>query len=184
MLISRRAGGFTMVELTIVLAIVSALLAIAAPLYREWIENTKIRTTAESVKSGLNIARAEAVRLNASVELQLAAGTSSNWTVACTAASATCPAVIQTRTRAEGGSTAITVAVANTAATDRIIRFNNLGRMIWPTPTAGTRININVDTTSLTAAQSRDLRVAVDVGGGVRLCDPSVVTAGDTRTCP
>lgn len=179
MLISRRPAGFTIVEVTIVLLIVSVLMSIAMPLYREWIENTKIRAAAESVQSGLNIARSEAVRRNLSVELQLAAGTSSSWIVGCTLVTATCPAVIQDRRESEGSSNAITV---NSAA-GRTIRFNNLGRMTLPVPGAGTTIAINVDSNSLPAAKSRDLRIVVDIGGGSRMCDPSVAAAGDSRRC-
>lgn len=179
MLIRYRTAGFTIIEVLIVLAIMGVLFAIGMPLYREWIENTKIRTSAESILSGLNIARAEAVRLNAPVELQIAAGTSSSWIVACTTVSATCPAVIQDRRASEGGSGAITV----TSADGRTIRFNNLGRMTLPVPSVGTSIDINIDSTSLTAAQSRDLRIVVDIGGGSRMCDPSVQTNGDPRKC-
>lgn len=185
MLISRRNAGFTIIEVTIVLAIMALLMAIGLPGYQEWIENTRIRAAAESVQSGMNLARAEAVRRNTAIELRLDAGTTTGWVVGCptAAASATCPAIIQVRTSADGSSGTTSVAVSGTADTDRTFRFNNLGRMTKPVPTAGTTVNVDLDNTSLTATRSRDLRLVVDVGGGVRMCDPSVSTTGDPRKC-
>ena len=186
MLISGRHAGFTIIELTIVLAIMALLMAIGMPGFKEWIENTHIRSAAESVQSGMNLARAEAVRRNTAIELRLDAGTTTGWVVGCPIVVppvATCPEVIQVRTSADGSSSRTMVTVSGTGDTDRIFRFNNLGRMTKPVPNAGTSVNVDLDTTSLVAARSRDLRLIVDIGGGVRMCDPSVSTAGDPRKC-
>lgn len=170
--------GFSLVELCIVMAIMTILLALGIRPYREWIENSRIRTTAEAVSNGLTLARSEAVTRNAAISLALGAGTSSAWTIGCTAVTATCPAIIHRRGESEGSSAAITVI----SLAGRTITFNNTGRMTAPNPAPATSININIDNTGLTAANSRDLRVTVDVGGSIRLCDPNVV-APDARAC-
>ncbi|MCK9389927.1 MAG: GspH/FimT family pseudopilin, partial [Sulfuritalea sp.] len=61
----------SLVELAIGLLIVGTLLALAAPSYTGWIQNTKIRTTAEAILNGLQLARAEAVRRNTQIRFQL-----------------------------------------------------------------------------------------------------------------
>ena len=58
-------------ELLIGIAIIGILLALAAPNFAVWIQNSKIRTAAESIQNGLQLARAEAVRRNAQVRFQL-----------------------------------------------------------------------------------------------------------------
>jgi type IV fimbrial biogenesis protein FimT len=171
--------GFTFIELCVGLAIAAILFALGMPSYRDWIENSKVRNAAESISSGLMLARSEAVSRNASVDLRLGAGTTSAWVVGCTVANATCPAVIQNREAAEGSSAAITV----TSTAGRTISFNNVGRMTLPVPAApATSIDINVDHNQLTAAQSRDLRITVNIGGSIRMCDPNVI-APDARAC-
>jgi len=63
--------GFSMVELVIVIAITGVLLALAAPSYRTWTQNTKIRGTTEAILNGIQLAKAEAVRRNTTLRFQL-----------------------------------------------------------------------------------------------------------------
>ena len=56
--------GFTLVELMIGIAIVGLSLVMAAPSFSSWIQSTQIRTAAEAVQNGLQLARGEAVRRN------------------------------------------------------------------------------------------------------------------------
>jgi type IV fimbrial biogenesis protein FimT len=50
----------SLIELVVSLVIIGSLLALAAPNYTAWIQNTKIRTTAEAMLNGLQMARTEA----------------------------------------------------------------------------------------------------------------------------
>jgi type IV fimbrial biogenesis protein FimT len=68
----RRPGdGFSLVELLVTLAIAGVMLALALPSFAAWLRNIKIRNQAESVLSGLQQARAEAIKSNRLVRFQL-----------------------------------------------------------------------------------------------------------------
>ena len=71
--------GFTLIEMMIGLAILAITIMLGVPSYTAWIMNTQIRNAAESVLNGMQLARNEAVRRNASV--QLALDTQSSWTI-------------------------------------------------------------------------------------------------------
>ncbi|MBK7423660.1 MAG: GspH/FimT family pseudopilin [Propionivibrio sp.] len=60
-----------MIELLIGVAVLGILLALGASSFRVWIGNMRIRTTAEAIQNGLQLARGEAVRRNALVRFQL-----------------------------------------------------------------------------------------------------------------
>lgn len=179
----RRGGlvivsGFTLIEAMIVIAIMAIVMALGMPSYKVWIQNTRIRNAAEAIQNGLKLARAEAVKRNSAVQFSL--GTGSAWTVGCVTVTTSCPASIQSRSAGDGSSNTITVVAADATT----IRFDQLGRMTAPTPVAGfTTIDIDSSTTALAAADSRELRIRVDVGGGIRMCDPNVSATDDPRKC-
>ncbi|GGC71216.1 GspH/FimT family pseudopilin [Undibacterium terreum] len=172
--------GFTMVELVIGIAIVAIVMAIGMPSYGTWILNSKLRGAAESIQSGLQVARAEAVRRNAAVKFTLGSG--SSWTVGCVTVSATCPAVLQSRATGDGSSAAVTV----NAVDGTPITFDSFGRMTAPTPSAGTatQINVDIDPAVLPANKTRDLRINIGVSGNIKMCDPDPsVVSPDPRAC-
>ncbi len=170
--------GFTLIELMIGLAIVAIVLAMGMPSYAVWIQNAKLRSAAEAIQSGLQLARSEAVSRNSPVKLAMGAG--SSWIVGCVTVSANCPASIQSRATNDGSSSAITVSPAASAIT-----FDNLGRMSSPVPAGAavfTQIDIGIDPAVLPANKARNLTVTIGIGGNVRLCDPHT-TAPDPRAC-
>jgi len=59
--------GVTLIELAVVLAVVAILFSQAAPAFSAWVHNTQVRTAAESIQNGMQLARAEAIRRNRSV---------------------------------------------------------------------------------------------------------------------
>lgn len=184
---SAKTGGFTLVELVVVIAIVGIVMAVALPSYQNWIRNTQIRTAAESIQNGLQLARAEAVKRNTNVEFALTAAVPIVANEATAAANTTGPnwivrvfpagtgTYIQGRASTEG-SRNTTVQVNSVPANGSII-FTSLGRLAIPPVVAAAQPNpVRIDFTdpSVAAANQRPLRVVVSSGGQIRMCDPNL----------
>lgn len=175
--------GATLVEIAVGLAIVALLAALGLPSLADWIQNTQIRTAAESIQNGLQLARGEAVRRNANVQFVLTApGTTggTGWTVSLVSTGE----VVQSKPAGEGSRKVVLTATPAGATT---ITFNGLGR----TPTAPPNnadgsaflTQIDADVPTLASADSRELRILISTGGQIRLCDPNVTSATDPRKC-
>ena len=204
-----RAHGTTLVELMIGLAVLALLVAIGVPAFQDMIRNTQIRTTAESLVSGLQSARNEAVRRNASVRFQLVntldadcnpVQTGPNWIVSRNDPTTKCdqapittdflepndssqPQIVMKGNGTKNGTAAIS-ATAGGAAGVRVI-FNSLGRV-----DPGNIDTIDVTNPSggncehdATPGKMRCLRIRVTAGGQVRMCDPKVSDTADSRYC-
>lgn len=173
--VMKQSAGFSLIELMVVIAIIGILAVIGMPSYNTWIQNSRIRNGAESILNGLQLARSEAVARNTNIDFVLT-DVASGWTVGCNAPSATCPAVIQSRSASEGsGGTSATVNGASVANT---VRFSNLGTLI----NVGGAMTIDVDSTVLSGSESRELRIQISTSGSVRMCDPNV-GSDDPRKC-
>lgn len=177
--------GVSLIELMIAIAILGILLSIAVPSFRTWILNTQIRTAAEALNNGLQLARGEAVRRNTNVQFVLGAGT--GWTVGCATVVADvdgdgrddCPEVIQTRAAGEGSKDA-TLSVTPAGATT--VTFNGYGRVTANLDGSATITQLDIDSALLDAASSHDLRILIS-GGSIRFCDPNITRPGDPRAC-
>ncbi|MDP2826188.1 MAG: GspH/FimT family pseudopilin [Sulfuritalea sp.] len=66
-----RQGGFNLIELMIVVAIAGIAMAIAVPNLQSQIVSARTRAVAESIQSGLMVARSEAIKRNALMRFQL-----------------------------------------------------------------------------------------------------------------
>jgi type IV fimbrial biogenesis protein FimT len=166
-----KAGGFSLIELMIVLAIMGLLLVMGVPSFSLLLQNSQVRTAAESVENGLNLARVEAVRRNAQVSFTLNTPSSNDWTVSLVSTGAQ----VQQRTNA-GTPNAV---IAGAAA----VTFNGLGRV---TPPPGDPIVFTVKNPTAGDCQIlgpvRCLDVTVLFGGKIKLCDPAVAVT-DPRAC-
>ena len=171
-----RPAGFTLIELMIGIAVLAIVITAGMPGFRQWIQNTHIRNASESILNGMQRARAEAVSRNTNVAFTLGAG-GAFWTVTQVNGGAT----IDTKPSAEVTANIVITPTPNDATT---ITFGNLGTVVANADGSDAITLIGIDSNSLDAADSRDLRITVGAGGGVRMCDPTVQSTDDPRFCP
>lgn len=203
-------GGVTLIELMIGLAIVALVLFLGVPSFATFLQNTQIRNAAETTLQGLDLARAEAVRLNAPVRFQLVSdltsgctlsATSLNWIVSLQDPSGACnatvwggnvtntslatppsaPFIIEEKAASEGSPN---VTVAATGGSSAV--FNGLGRLASAGITTIDFSNPAGGTCTYadaTNGKMRCLRIQLSSGGQAKMCDPKVTDTTDPRVC-
>ena len=184
--------GFTLIELMIGVAILAILLTLGLPAFTQMLQNSRLRTTAEAFTAGLQRARAEAVKLNGQVELiitnaaPLAANVDSaaataggtNWIVRSVNPNPVVRDFIEGKSSAEGAAAAVVVTATNTA-----IVFTPFGATTLPATATFQFTNPTAGACFSAAGPIRCLNVVVMTGGQVKMCDPAILTVGDTRRC-
>lgn len=186
--------GISMIEVVVTIAIMGILMAAAMPSLGDWLRNSKVRNTAESIQNGLQLARMEAVRRNRPVSFSLVSSlantcalsaTSGSWVVSgdgnpagqCGAANSTtvAPQMAAKGSVSDGGGASVAGwNAANTAATTAT--FNGFGML------TGASSLRRIEITRSDGGFPR--RVEITTGGVSRLCDPMLsITSGDTRAC-
>jgi type IV fimbrial biogenesis protein FimT len=193
----KRQAGFSLIELMIAIAIMGVLLSLGVPAFTTYINNAKLRATAQSFLAGVQQARSEAVRRNANVDFVLtnedfagaafatvAPSTSGqNWFIR-TSDLAT---FVEGKYGVEGsGRAAGETSPVQVAGSVSSLTFTGLGSTTlmgaatfsFSNPTGGA---------CAPTGPIRCLDVRVSAGGQARLCDPAVsaaaTAAGDTRGC-
>ena len=170
--------GFTITELMITGAVLAILAAIALPSFNQYIVKNQIKASAEAIQNGVQLARGEAVRLNAKVRFALGTATgASSWSVNIDSSGAL---VQQSRASGEGGSTGVTTTTTPGSATQ--VTFNGFGRVVANSNASATLTDVDVLVTGGPANST--LRIQIwSPGGRIRMCDPSVTSTADTRRC-
>lgn len=192
-----RPRGFTLIEMMVVVSIIGLLMFAIGPEIGIWMRNTQIRNAADSLQSGLQAARADAMRRNTQVRFTLVtdlsnsctkSATGTAWVVSMEDPTSTCdaapsdvtaPRIVATRASSEGSRNVVVRAVRSdgTTAADEIV-FDGFGRVVGTTSIA------RVDFDNSTSHDNyRALRVAIGAAGNLRMCDPRVSTADDPRRC-
>lgn len=178
-----KSQGFSMIELMIGIVIFSLTISMGVSSYRTWIQNTQIRNAAESIRNGLLRTRSEAVKNNTNIFFML--GANSSWIVASGTPPSTFPsdctstAFIDCRMSSEGSKN-VTRTVLPAAAT--ILTYGNLGTVVANTNGSPSLTQIDLDSSILSAQDSRNLRITIGVGGNVKMCDPNLAS-GTTGAC-
>lgn len=198
MLSVERQSGVTLIEILIGLVIMGMLFAYGIPSFKDWMQNSQIRSGAEAIQNGLQLARSEAIRRNKQVQLIGNVNGNASWTVSCVVpvgidqdadgkidcpGTGTVPNYIQAYSNAEGAKNA-SVAGVNMPMVAGLptIVFNGLGRVI-PVPAANIRIDITNPLGGDCIAAGggmRCLSVIVTTGGQVRMCDSAVAFSAAT----
>ena len=171
-----RQLGITLVEVMVTVAVIALLLMVAVPNFRTFIQNTQIRTAADGVLNGLQAAKNEAIRRNASMQLRFTTG--GGWELNSRQNPNLDPPIMA-RHHEEGSANA---AVTLTPGGADRITFNALGRIDTNEDGSAPVTQIDIDNPLMAAADSRELRIVIPPGGAIRLCDPQVA-AGDPRAC-
>ncbi|MBX9902972.1 MAG: GspH/FimT family pseudopilin [Burkholderiales bacterium] len=201
-MLNRIHSGFSLIELIVGLAILASLMALGLPQYATFIANSRLRATAEGITNGLNLARAEAVKRNARVELVLTdeepieglvnalpASTSGfNWVVREWVPATGAYNFIEGKVGAEGSGksqgTGVVIASSSADATyDGRIIFTGFGAMAIGQPIS---FQVTYPAAGACAAANGPLRclnVNVSPGGQIRICDPKITDTKDTRAC-
>ncbi len=199
--------GFTIIEVMISLVVLGVLLALGAPGFVEWLQNQQIRGAAEATLNGLQVARGEAVRRNTPVRFQLVTDLTSscvlendslNWVVSladptgvCDAAPGAAPAqIVQKRTSAEGSPNAVALAVfvpsppaAPAPQAASTVTFAALGNIVANADGTPSINKIDVTNPNVPPGAMRPLRIVVNAGGSMRMCDPALALP-EPRGCP
>lgn len=176
----RRLQGLSLIEMMVVVAIVAILAAVGIPSFNEWIQNTQIRTAAESIASGMQSARAEAIRRSTPIEFTLTGNGGAGetgWQIV----ERNTGAILQSAPAGEGSRNATLV---TNPADARTVTFSSLGRVAGSNADATPVLNvIDIDNPSVDASISRDLRICIPPGGAIRMCDRAVTDSLDPRKC-
>ena len=189
--------GMSIIEIVITIAIVGLLLALAAPSAATWIQNTQLRNAADSVLSGLQLARVEAIKRNAIVSFQMTDANSTAWTVCVfdvvgNVCSALPNSQIASRAASEGSPNArlgadflpvsdTTVAIDPGTSIPSSATFDTFGRLATTAPNNVRRIDVR--NTQVNANEERRLVILINVGGQVRMCDPKLTLANNPQGC-
>lgn len=201
------AAGFTLMEALIALAIMGILLAVGLPSMSGWLRNSRAAGAAEFYAEGIKLARAEALRHNGASRLVLTQNANNgqmDWQVdicfptqglPCGPATGSWsttagPAGVDPE-MANGFRSVFRVADELPAATilaqglspagATAMYFNSVG---WLDSNVTPQLN-RIDLTPVPGAgdfPSSSLRVSL--AGMAAKCDPTIVTAGDSRRCP
>jgi type IV fimbrial biogenesis protein FimT len=206
-MLTQRTRGFTLIELMIGLVLLGVIVMLALPSFTTMLHNMRLRNSAESILSGLQAARSQALQRNGRVEFLLINEALDPTNVASYTPNTTGPGwavrvrntdgsfeFVEGRTvqegsaQASGAAPAVAMAAANLPAAN-IVTFNAVGQA---NVTAGLVARYNI-THPLAATDNRFkcqptgemrcLRVEVTPGGRVRMCDPAVTDVTDTRYC-
>ena len=201
-MLRHRQSGVSLIELIIGIAIVALLMALGVPEYATFLNNSRVRTSADTLVSGLNMARAEAVKRNARVQFiqtdeePLASlvdalpqsTTGINWVVREFVPATGLFNFIEGKAGAEGSGRAdatpvVVTSSSNDASYDGILTFTGFGALTIARPVQFVVTNPTGGTCASAGGPIRCLNVVVSPGGQVRICDPNVVAAKDTRAC-
>jgi len=203
MLTPHRSGrGVSLIELMIGLALLAFILMMGVPAFGTFLQNQKLRDAATTTLAEAHYARAEAIRLNSTVELVFSEDEPDTSTFAGVAPStsgrnllirgnvynpSTAQAemkMLDVKLQREGsGQTDPSATGVQLASSTGLIEFTPLGGTTLAADETIQITNPAGGECKSAGGTMRCLNVVITRGGQIRLCDPAVTTAGDTRSC-
>lgn len=187
----------SLIEIVVVFCIIGIVMAFVGPSAGVWIQNTQLRNAADSVLSGVQQARLEAIKRNKLMMFRLTDVNSTAWEIclydpvtdACSAAPG---AIVASKSASEGSqnarlsteTTAVPVpgtALSMGAGMPATLTFDSFGRMATTASSNFTRVDVR--NSVMSTADERRLVILVTTGGQVRMCDPKLVKANNPQGC-
>lgn len=105
----RAAKGFTLIELLITIAVLTILLTIAVPSFREFVQAQRVKTTSFELFAAITYARSEALKRNGDVMLSAATGGwGSGWSISVGGTTLRSQSAIDSSVAITGSATAVT----------------------------------------------------------------------------
>ena len=155
----RRAAGFTIIEVLMVIVIVGILVALGMPSMRDLIASTKVKTATSDVFASLIFARSEAIKRNAAIEIVPVVATNWNagWSVN--------PAGTTTKLTVQDPITG-DVAVTGPNAT---LRYRGNGRLTDAASGAAMTVEFQFIATAFSHIQMRCIKIAPSGRPSVRM---------------
>jgi type IV fimbrial biogenesis protein FimT len=105
-------GGFTLIELTITLAVAAVLLGVAAPSLSTFLATNRLTTQINDLMADINLARSEAIKRNVQTRVCAGSGTSctagGNWADGWLVLDVSGPTVIRAHEKLAGQNTTLT----------------------------------------------------------------------------
>ena len=200
--VRRRERGVSLIELMIGLALLAFILMMGVPAFGSFLQNQKLREAATTTAAEASYARAEAIRLNSTVELVLTedephAGTFAGVAPSTSGRNLLVRGFVYNPTTGQPDMRMLDVKLQREGSgqTDPDapgVRMASTTGLVTFTPLGGTTLaadeTIQITNTAGGECKSaggtmRCLNVVITRGGQIRLCDPTVTTAGDTRAC-
>jgi len=194
---AQRRGGFTLIELLVTITLVALLMMLAVPAMGSWVADARVRSTAESLQSALHLAQSTAVTRSRSSVLALTsaapawnavpAGNGSNWFVRLLPLPDSDDAA-GTDSFIQGATAASQYGVKLVGPA--LLCFNSLGQLSTKSASAtgmsaACSAGATAEYTLSRSGGSRQLKVRVEPGGKVRMCDVAKsLSNGDPDGCP
>lgn len=195
--------GFTIVELLVGMTLLAVLLALGVPAMSTYLQNSKIASAASSYYTGLQTARAEAIRRNVRTEFVLTdtpvstsdlantlvpATSGRNWVVRAASGAAFVTVEAKSGAEGDGGPAGPAIQVAGSASApavfDGTVPFTGFGATFGNAAYAIDISNPAAGACLLSSGNVRCRRVVVSPGGQIAACDPAAAaSAGDSRAC-
>jgi type IV fimbrial biogenesis protein FimT len=177
---AKSTKGFSLTEMMFAVALIGVLLGIATPMLKKPIQDYRLKNQAESLLTGLKLARSTAVQRNENIRFELTRPANS--------------AAIEWRIKAERDGSLIqassisndknTMAFSTLPRNATVLTFNGLGNVVAPEkPNSIQAINVDSRPSTMAAADNRDLSIRILPGGMIRMCDPKMTNPNAITSC-
>lgn len=144
-----RPGGFTIIELMIVMVMVGVMVGLAAPSMRDLVVRIRLKTAASDLHSSLILARSEAIKRNAG--MQLVPVNATNWALGWSVR-VQASGVVVSNQQAYPNVTFTTTDAAYSAASVASVTFSGTGR---ETGSAGAGVAFVITSTDYPGIKAR-----------------------------